>query len=95
MRQYRNIFYNCKKATFLIDKRNLEGISPLQQIELRLHLLGCSVCRLYQSQSRMVDQMVRDFYTNSFKPVVGLDAGFKKGLEEEILKELKKTDFKL
>lgn len=90
---YKNTVYNCKKATFLIDKKNLEGISPLQQLELRLHLLGCSVCRLYQSQSRMVDQMVCDFYTNRFKPVLGLDAGFKKGLEEAILKELKKTDF--
>lgn len=88
---HKNIIYNCKKATFLIDKKNLEGISPLQQIELRLHLMGCSVCRLYYSQSRMIDQMLRGFYTNRTKPEWGLDDESKKRMQRNIAKELKKS----
>ncbi|WP_162056347.1 hypothetical protein [Pontibacter pamirensis] len=91
MKWHNNIIYNCKKATFLIDKKNLEGISPLQRIELRLHLAGCSVCRLYYSQSRRIDQMLRGFYPTRIKPENGLDEAFKKGLQENIAKEIKKS----
>jgi hypothetical protein len=87
---YKKTIYNCRKATFLIDKKNLEGISPLQQIELRLHLMGCSVCRLYFTQSRMIDQMVRRFYTTRITPVSGLDDDFKRRLQGNIAQELKK-----
>ncbi len=87
---YKNIIYNCKKATFLVEKKNQEGISPLQQIELRLHLMGCSVCRLYYSQTLLVDQMLRRLYPNHLKPEPGLDDAFKKGLQEDITKELNK-----
>lgn len=86
---HQEIIYNCKKATFLIEKKNQGGISPLQQLELRLHLMGCSVCRLYYSQSRMIDQMLRGFYTNRIRTERGLEADFKKGLQENIAKELK------
>ena len=91
MKWHNNIIYNCKKTTFLIDKKNLEGISPLQQIELRLHLAGCSVCRLYYSQSRRLNQMLRGFYTNRMNQENSLDDEFMKGLQESIAKELKKS----
>ena len=87
---YKNIIYNCEKATFLIEKKNQEGISPLQQIELRLHLISCSVCRLYYSQTRLIDKMLPRFYPNHLKPGPGLDDAFKKGLQEDLAKEMKK-----
>lgn len=92
---YKKTIYNCRKATFLIEKKNQEGISSLQQIEVRLHLMGCSVCRLYYSQSRLVDQMLRLFYTNPLEPGPGLEDAFKKGLQEDVAKELKKLSSSL
>jgi hypothetical protein len=95
MKWHKGIIYNCKKATFLIDKKNLDGISPLQQIELRLHLMGCYVCRLYYSQSRIIDGMLRGLHTNYNKPEWGLDEEFKRRLQRNITKELKKSGSQL
>lgn len=87
---YNRISNNCKKATFLIDKKNLEGISFLQQMELRIHLTGCSICRLYQKQSQAIDKLAGNFYTTNTSVEFTLDKEFKKALEKNILRELKK-----
>ena len=87
---YSKISNNCKKATFLIDKKNLEGIRFLQQMELRVHLAGCSICRLYQKQSQVIDKMVNNIYHHNASAEFALDEGFKEFLERIISKELKK-----
>ena len=87
---YNKISNNCKKATFLIDKKNLEGISFLQHMELRIHLAGCSICRLYQKQSQAIDKLVDNFYHTNTSTEFALDEEFKEFLEKAISKELKK-----
>ena len=87
---YNKISNNCKKATFLIDKKNLEGISFLQHMELQVHLVGCSICRLYQKQSQAIDKMVDNIYHTNTSTEFALDERFKEFLDRTILKELKK-----
>lgn len=87
---YQRISNNCKKATWLIDQKNLEGISFLQHIELRMHLAGCSVCRLYAQQSQVLDQLVGKFYKRHKGDEPALNEDFKDALEKIISKELKK-----
>jgi hypothetical protein len=86
---YKKISNNCKKATFLIDKKNLEGINPLQHIELRIHLMGCSFCRLYNKQSEIINHLVWQFRQNNLPEE--LNEEFKKTLEENIALQLKKS----
>lgn len=80
---------NCKKATFLIDEKNLEGINVIQQIKLNIHITGCSLCRLYDKQSRMMNDLIRQLNQSDLKEI-GLNEAFKKSLEENIALQLRR-----
>lgn len=86
---YNKISNNCKKATFLLDKKSLEGINFLQHMELQIHLTGCSICRLYQKQSQAIDKLVDNFYHTNKSTEFALDEEFMEFLERTIAKELK------
>ena len=68
MSELRKIQYNCRKATYLIEKRMLDKITLREKIELRIHLAGCSVCTLYNKQSRVIHQMVQQLFRDSMNP---------------------------
>jgi hypothetical protein len=91
MSQLKKIQYNCKKATFLIEKKMLSRITFREQIELRIHLLGCSVCRIYGKQSSIINDMVHQLFRSSMPGEVKLDDSFKKELQERIEIELNKN----
>jgi hypothetical protein len=89
MNKFKKIQYNCHKATFLIEKRSMKKLTLFEQLELRIHLAGCSVCRTYQKQSILIGQMVRQVLhgdTHQYR----LDEQDKKVMEKRIEDELKK-----
>jgi len=49
MKQLVNI--SCKKATYLISKKEEKAIGFFDSLKLRLHLGICSTCRLFKQQS--------------------------------------------
>lgn len=81
---------NCKRATFLIDKNNLDRINLIQQIELHIHLAGCSFCRLYGKQSLAINNLIRQLKQNELPDNVRLNEEYKKALEQSISVRLKK-----
>lgn len=86
------IAYNCKKATFLIEKKQIGTISLREKLELKIHLAGCSVCRIFEQQSIKINEMVKNlFHTNSQQEEIKLDEDFKKAMQERIEKELNKN----
>ena len=87
----KKIQYNCEKATFLIEKKLISRITFREQIELRIHLLGCSVCRIYQNQSGKINEMVHQLFHSAINTDTHLDEDFKKGLQERIEEELNKN----
>jgi len=86
----KKIIYNCKQATFLIEKRAFGKISFREWIELRIHLYGCSFCRLYNEQSRSINTMVKELFRSSGGAGLRLDDNYKRDLQERIDKELNK-----
>ena len=86
----KKIQYNCKKATFLIEKKLISHITLREHIELRIHLFGCSVCRIYQKQTGKINEMVRQLFRGSMNADTRLDDSFKKDLQERIENELNK-----
>ena len=86
----KKIIYNCKQATFLIEKKMIGRISFREHIELRIHLFGCSVCTLYGKQSRMIHEMVQQLFRSSQREQARLDDEFKKELQDRIEAELNK-----
>ena len=87
----KKIQYNCEKATFLIEKKLISRITFREQIELRIHLLGCSVCRIYQNQSGKINEMVHQLFHTAVNKDTHLDENFKKDLQERIEEELNKN----
>jgi len=86
----KKVQYNCKKATFLLDKKMTDRISIRDHVELYIHLLGCSVCKLYGKQTRIISEMVRQLLHITEPVKTELDDNFKKELQERIESELNK-----
>jgi hypothetical protein len=83
------IAYNCRKATLLIEKQQMSRLTMGERVELKIHLTGCSVCRMYQQQSIIINKMIKDLF-NSRADQGGLDVDFKKSLQDRINKKLLK-----
>ena len=92
MNHLKKVIYNCKQATLLIEKKQLTKLSFRESIELRIHLGGCSMCKLYNKQSHMISTMVLRLYHDSMLRTseAKLDEAFKKDLQDRIENELNK-----
>jgi hypothetical protein len=90
MNKLLKILYNCRKATFMIEKRMVQPLTLQENMELRMHLLTCGVCRLYIKQSRKIDLMVKQIL-NTSPAKISLDENFKKDLKVRIDNELNKS----
>lgn len=88
MNALKKIRYNCRHATFLIEKKQLNSIDMRGELELRFHLAGCEACRTYQTQSKMIGQMVKVLFRTS-QDLVKIDEDFKEGMRREIAEKLK------
>ena len=89
MDKLKQIAYNCRKATLLIEKQQMSRLTMGERLELRIHLTGCSVCRMYQQQSIVINKMIKDLFS-ARRDLHGLDTNFKSSLQDEIDKKLSK-----
>ena len=80
---------NCRKATALIEKRSVRPLGFREWCELRIHLAGCSFCRLFQRQSRLINVVVRDLFHRAEGADRRLDEEDKRRMQEEIEERLK------
>jgi len=83
----KKIIYNCKQATFLIEKRTLGKITALEALQLHVHLVGCSMCRTYQKQSMLIIRLFTGFPSGEIR----LEDTFKAKLQQQIEKEINKN----
>ncbi|MFA6276842.1 MAG: hypothetical protein WC622_08835 [Pedobacter sp.] len=88
--ELKKIAYNCRKATFLIEKQQIGKITEREQLELKLHLAGCSICVTFMQQSAVINQMVRKLF-KSDPTKLKLDKGFKQQLQKRIVDQLEKN----
>ena len=92
MNELKKILYNCKKATLLVEKRAFSKITFREEIELRIHLLGCSACLLYKKQSKMINDKIQKLYNGEGNDAEAyqLNDADKKRMQDKIEKELNK-----
>lgn len=55
---YNILMLSCKKATELIEKKSLVGLTVPETMKLKLHTSMCSACNSYQKQSQILDQLL-------------------------------------
>jgi len=87
MNKLEKIAYNCRKATLLIEKQQFSRLTIGESMELKMHLTGCSICRIFQQQSITINKMIKELY-NRKSGHSKLDNQFKQSLQEQIRKKL-------
>jgi hypothetical protein len=80
----KQISYNCKQATFLIEKKQIGKITLREHFALKFHLAGCSVCRIFLKQSLTINRMVKSLFHGNDPSDLTLDDHFKQNLQERI-----------
>lgn len=57
MKKIMNILMlSCKKATELIEKRLVTGLSGIEKIQLKVHTVVCKNCSTYEKQSDIIEK---------------------------------------
>lgn len=82
MNRYTKIKYNCRQATYLIEKKQYGYLSVREIIELYIHLITCPFCRLYKRQTRVIARFLRRLFNRKKSDV--MDTGFKERLQKLI-----------
>ena len=55
----RNIWtLSCKKASELIDKKAVVKLSLRENMMLDIHISVCDICKQYEKQSRIIDEIL-------------------------------------
>ena len=85
--ELKEIAFNCKKATFLIEKQQIGKITLKEKMELKIHLAGCSICVTFMQQSAVINQAARKLF-NPDSMELKLDEGFKEQLQQQINNQL-------
>ena len=48
------VMLSCDAATYLITRSEYGKISPLEKMQLTMHLAGCKYCRRFAEQSKYI-----------------------------------------
>ncbi|WP_316834351.1 hypothetical protein [Pedobacter nutrimenti] len=84
MNELKKILYNCRKATYLIEKQQIGRITLREKMELKIHLTGCSICKTFQRQSILINHMVKNLFKADHQTELKLDDKFKNHLQKRI-----------
>lgn len=90
MDELTKIAYNCKKATYLMEKQDIGKITLREKLELKIHLAGCQVCRVYQQQSAAINRIIKNMFHQPNAENIKLDDKFKNELQHLIDEQLQK-----
>jgi hypothetical protein len=80
------LFLSCKRTTELIEKRNVDDLSVIENLQLKVHVLMCRACKAYENQSEMIEKTLSQWSKSKDKVKKNkLSAGMK----SQIIKEVK------
>ncbi|CAN5219089.1 hypothetical protein BH09BAC1_BH09BAC1_03980 [soil metagenome] len=61
MKAMDRVMLSCKSATETIEKRNVQPLSVIEGLQLRMHLSMCKVCSAYEKKSNFIDTAMKQF----------------------------------
>lgn len=88
MNSLKKIYCNCYRATFLIEKKQLDSIRFKEYLELTFHLACCPACRTYQKQTHLINRSLKELIAGKMPNEPVLDEQFKEELQQKISKQL-------
>ncbi len=78
------LFSSCHKATELVEKRQIAGLSCKEKLQLGIHKVMCGACKNYEKQSLYIDVLLKNRENHIEK-----QPGDTKNLQQKIKKLLK------
>jgi hypothetical protein len=88
----KKIVNNCRKATWLIEKKQVGSITIREKLELTGHLVCCSECRMFEQQSIVINKLVHNLFNQpQVTRGIKLDDDFKKKMQGQIMEKLEKN----
>ncbi|MEO8861782.1 MAG: hypothetical protein ABI358_10190 [Ginsengibacter sp.] len=84
----KTVYTNCEKATFLIEKQQASKLSFIETLFLKIHLAGCSVCKIYKRQSEIINQVANKLFHAPAHAQSKLDDESKKEMQHRIDEKL-------
>ncbi len=55
----------CKRASFLVSKKEEGKIGIIEQMQLHMHLSICSLCRLFEKQSWLIGSNAKNLHIHN------------------------------
>jgi hypothetical protein len=71
-----------------MEKKQTDGITIREQLELNIHLAGCSACRLFERQSVVIDKLIENLLHEPQRNAFKLDDRFKREMHNLIAGKL-------
>ncbi len=53
------------KATEMVEKKNLFGLSWKENMQMKAHTAMCKICKEYEKQSKIIDLALKNHFINS------------------------------
>lgn len=81
------VMLNCEEATYLVTKSEMSQIGCLKTMQLKMHLVGCELCRRFKMQSVMINKSLEKLEQHKIQTVFKeqkLSVSKKQQLEELI-----------
>ncbi len=59
-----SVMLSCDKATFFITKKEYVKLSCKENIQLKMHLMGCKLCRSFGEQNAIISEKLNALQEN-------------------------------
>jgi hypothetical protein len=82
-----NLKITCKEASFLINKQQETKISVTEKLKLKMHLLVCDACTLFNKQVNQITGLLKTKHTI----VKTLPKNRKQIIKQTLQKEIEKS----
>lgn len=56
---------SCKKATYLVSKKEEGKLNWIESIQFRTHMAICSLCRLFEQQSKLISKHAKHMHSDA------------------------------
>lgn len=53
------VMLNCEEATYLITKSELTKVGCVKRMQMKMHLMGCELCRRFKLQSEFINENLK------------------------------------
>ncbi|MBI3136847.1 MAG: hypothetical protein HYZ14_19385 [Bacteroidetes bacterium] len=53
---------SCRKASYIIEKREVSKLSLWEKLSLKFHLMICDLCRRYESDSKILGKILKSLH---------------------------------